>query len=340
MVDFIALFSSFYSGKRVLITGDTGFKGSWLAIWLKHMGAKVYGYALPPKTLRDNYVVCRVNDLIHHEDGDIRDKDHFGKFYNKVNPHISFHLAAQPLVLDSFKDPHYTYETNLMGTVNFFEVVRQSNNTKVAVNITSDKCYKNNEWVWGYRESDILGGKDPYSSSKGCSELITYSYLKSFFADHDCNIATARAGNVIGAGDWAKNRIVPDFFRAYMDNIKLTVRNPKATRPWQHVLESLGGYLLLSAKLYNDPSLAGGWNFGPYEEMNFKVSELVELLNEKQPLVNIEYQYEKTSWEAGLLKLDISKALFKLKEKIHCKTGLIQLADILIATDKDVWWYK
>jgi len=313
MVDFKTLFGGIYNKKRVLITGDTGFKGSWLAIWLKQMGAEVYGYALPPKTEKDNFVVCSVKEIINHEDGDIRDKDHFLRFFRRVNPHIAFHLAAQPLVLDSYEDPYYTYETNLMGTVNFFEAARQANNTKVAVNVTSDKCYQNNEWVWGYREVDPMGGKDPYSASKGCSELITSSYLHSFFTSKDCNIASARAGNVIGAGDWSKNRIVPDYFRAYLNEKRLVVRNPGATRPWQHVLESLGGYLLLSSKLYNDPSLSGGWNFGPKDEMNYQVSELVNLLKENHPGVSIEYLDENTRREASLLKLDISKAVFKLK---------------------------
>jgi len=313
MVNFIKLFSGIYNGKRILITGDTGFKGSWLSLWLNEMGAEVYGYALPPKTEKDNYVVCKLNNIIKHEDGDIRDRDHLLNYFKEVNPHIAFHLAAQPLVLDSYNSPHYTYETNLMGTVNFFEAVRISPKIKAAVNITSDKCYENNEWIWGYRENDPMGGKDPYSSSKGCSELITSSYISSFFTDSECNIASVRAGNVIGAGDWSENRVVPDFFRAFIDKQTLKIRNPSATRPWQHVLESLGGYLLLAAKLYNDPSLSGGWNFGPKEEMNYKVYELIKLLQGHSPGISIEYSDDITTKEAGLLKLDISKAVFKLK---------------------------
>jgi len=313
------LFNDIYKNKRVLITGDTGFKGSWLAIWLKELGAEVYGYALPPKREIDNFVTCRLNEKIHHIDGDIRDLDKLVNYFENVKPEIALHLAAQPIVLDSYKDPHYTFETNIMGTVNFFEAVRKTKSLRAAVNVTSDKCYQNNEWVWGYRESDPMGGKDPYSASKGCSELITTAYLNSYFSkDSNCAIASARAGNVIGGGDWAEYRIVPDFFRAIIRNEKLIIRNPNATRPWQHVLEPLSGYLLLASKLYEEgDKYSGGWNFGPLDQSNYKVTELIEKIIEyygKGDVVFDDNNSEKV-YEANMLKLDISKATWKLKWK-------------------------
>ncbi|MFA5804193.1 MAG: CDP-glucose 4,6-dehydratase [Melioribacteraceae bacterium] len=307
------MFNNIFENKKVLITGDTGFKGSWLAIWLKELGADVYGYALPPLRDEDNFVKCNLNEKIHHINGDIRDKEHLVKFFNDVKPDIAFHLAAQAIVLESYKNPHYTFETNVMGTVNFFEAVRNTPSVKAAVNITSDKCYKNNDWVWGYRENDPVGGKDPYSASKGCSELITDSYLNSFFKDTDCKISSARAGNVIGAGDWAENRIIPDYFRALLGKNKLIVRNPIATRPWQHVLEPLSGYLLLASKLSEDAKYSGGWNFGPKDEMNYSVRELLKEINKFDRSVEITESNDSIKpYEAKILKLDISKAVFKL----------------------------
>ena len=305
------LFSSVYEGKRVLVTGDTGFKGSWLSIWLKEMGADVYGYALPPKTEKDNFVSCNLSSIICHEDGDIRDKEHLLSYFRKVEPEFAFHLAAQPLVIDSYKEPAKTFETNIMGTVNFFEAIRNSKNVKAALNITSDKCYQNNEWIWGYRENDPMGGKDPYSASKGASELITFSYIRSFFSiEGTPNVASVRAGNVIGGGDWADNRIVPDFFRALKANTSLFLRYPNATRPWQHVLEPLSGYLLLATELYkNGKKYSGGWNFGPLDKNNFSVKELIEEFIKVIGKGN--YETEKDNellHEASLLKLDISKA--------------------------------
>jgi CDP-glucose 4,6-dehydratase len=301
-----------YRGKKVLLTGHTGFKGSWMAIWLKQLGAEVYGYALPPYTIKDNFVTCALDKEIHHQEGDIRDLDHLKKYFLDVQPDIAFHLAAQPLVLLSYKDPVNTFETNLMGVVNFFEAIRSTPSVKAAVNITSDKCYDNKEWVWGYRENDPMGGKDPYSASKGCAELITNSYLHSYFNNESsCTIASARAGNVIGGGDWAENRIVPDYFRAVKANDKLLVRNPYATRPWQHVLEPISGYLSLGAKLWmNGSKFSGGWNFGPEDTANYSVKALIEKMLQFNPgggytsPDNLQQPHEAT-----FLKLDISKAV-------------------------------
>jgi CDP-glucose 4,6-dehydratase len=307
-------FNKFYQGKKVLITGDTGFKGSWLAIWLLEMGAEVYGYALPPKSKQDNFVVTALDKKIEHTDGDIRDEKKLKDYFKKVQPDLAFHLAAQPLVLDSYQNPKYTFETNIIGAVNFFEAVRESESVKAAINITTDKCYQNNEWVWGYRENDPMGGNDPYSASKGCSELVTNAYIQSFFKESNCNIASARAGNVIGAGDWADNRIIPDIFKAYMANEKLLIRNPNATRPWQHVLEPLSGYLLLVKKLYENGEFSGGWNFGPRDEMNYSVKDLFEQINKTIKTDNVQFgNPKKQPHEATLLKLDISKAVAYLK---------------------------
>ena len=307
-------FNNIYKGKKVILTGHTGFKGSWLAIWLKQLGAEVYGYALPPYSDMDNFVTSGLANHINHFEGDVRDGEGLKKYFQKVQPDIAFHLAAQPLVLLSYHDPVGTFETNLMGVVNFFEAVRATPSVKVAVNVTSDKCYDNKEWVWGYRENDPMGGKDPYSASKGCAELITSSYQHSFFNNSGCLIASARAGNVIGGGDWAKDRIVPDYFRALKEGVKLVIRNPHATRPWQHVLEPLSGYLCLAAALYEKgSSFTGGWNFGPEDTANYSVKELID----KMLLLDASGGYEIPEnaikpHEATFLKLDISKAVNKL----------------------------
>ena len=305
------LFNSTYKGKKVLITGDTGFKGSWLCIWLKELGADVYGYALPALTQKDNFVTTGLNDQIKHQDGDIRDLDSLLRFFKDVQPDMAFHLAAQPLVIDSYNNPHYNFETNLMGTVNFFEAVRATSSVKVAINVTTDKCYHNNEWLWGYRENDPMGGDDPYSASKGCSELITHSYTTSFFSkENTCHVASARAGNVIGGGDWAGNRLIPDIIRAYESNQPLTVRNIDSVRPWQFVLEPLYGYLKLGEKLFHQgKGFSGGWNFGPGAFENYSVSDVVNEMK-KQIAINIESpKNAEKLHEAGLLKLDITKAV-------------------------------
>jgi len=305
-------FNGIYSGKKVLITGDTGFKGSWMSIWLKELGADVYGYALPPLTQQDNFVSCGLKDKIHHQDGDVRDRQAFQQYVDKVKPDLAFHLAAQPLVIESYNNPHYNFETNLMGTVNFFEAVRNCPSIKAAVNITTDKCYQNNEWVWGYRENDPMGGDDPYSASKGCSELITSSYIRSFFSkEGTCHVASGRAGNVIGGGDWAGNRIIPDMMRGYKNSAASAIRNPNSVRPWQHVLEPLSGYLKLGEKLLTQgKSFAGGWNFGPAAYENYTVGDVVAEVRKNVPDIKIDspQQTEKLH-EAGLLKLDITKAV-------------------------------
>jgi CDP-glucose 4,6-dehydratase len=309
-------FDNCYKGKKVLLTGHTGFKGSWLSIWLKELGAEVYGYALAPYSNLDNFVTCGLDKQITHLEGDVRDAAKLKKYFKEVQPDIAFHLAAQPLVLLSYQDPVNTFETNLMGVINFFEAVRETPSVKVAINVTSDKCYDNKEWVWGYRENDPMGGKDPYSASKGCAELITTSYAHSFFnKEGACLIASGRAGNVIGGGDWAENRIVADYFKAVKAGEKLIVRNPYATRPWQHVLEPLSGYLNLGAALFNKgKKYAGGWNFGPEDTANYSVKELID------EMLKIDasggYTHPETTdkpHEAVLLKLDISKAVNELK---------------------------
>ena len=307
----LGLFEGVFAGKKVLVTGDTGFKGSWLAIWLTEMGAEVYGYSLPPLSSGDNYVTSGLDKIIHHADGDVRDRVKLEKYFHDTKPDFVFHLAAQSLVLESYEDPHYTFETNVIGTVNLFEAVRKTESAKVAINVTSDKCYQNNNWVWGYRENDPMGGSDPYSASKGCSELITNSYQKSFFENHPCHIASARAGNVIGGGDWGANRIVADFFRSTKENQTLVLRNPRSTRPWQFVLEPLSGYLMLCSKLFrHGKSFSGGWNFGPVDPSQHTVlqliEEIIEVLGKGKYRVD---QKDNNAPEARLLNLDISKAI-------------------------------
>jgi CDP-glucose 4,6-dehydratase len=306
------LFSEVYKNKKVLITGHTGFKGSWMAIWLKELGADVYGYSLEPYTVKDNFVTTELSKKINHTIGDIRDLEKLQAYFNSVKPDIAFHLAAQPLVIESYNNPHYNFETNLMGTVNFFEAVRNCTSVKVAINVTTDKCYQNNEWIWGYRENDAMGGDDPYSASKGCSELITNSYIKSFFCkENTANVASGRAGNVIGGGDWADNRILPDMMRAYKNQEVSSIRNPNSVRPWQFVLEPLFGYMKLGEKLWtNGKTFSGGWNFGPAAFENYSVGDVVNEVKKIISTIKIDSPVETEKLhEAGLLKLDITKAV-------------------------------
>ncbi|MEO8760992.1 MAG: CDP-glucose 4,6-dehydratase [Bacteroidia bacterium] len=312
------LFNNIYKNKKVFVTGDTGFKGSWLCIWLHELGANVYGYSLPPLTKQDNFVTTNITSKIKHVDGDVRDKEKLQNYFNEVKPDIAFHLAAQPLVIESYNNPHYNFETNLMGTVNFFEAVRNCPSVKAAVNVTTDKCYQNLEQNIAYNEEDKMGGDDPYSASKGCSELITHSYLKSFFAkENTANIASARAGNVIGGGDWADNRILPDMMRSYKNKDVSMIRNPQSVRPWQFVLEPLFGYLKLGEKLFTDgKSFSGGWNFGPYPNETYTVNDVINEVQKIIPAIKtkISTSTEKLH-EANLLQLNIEKAIGKLDWK-------------------------
>ena len=242
--------SEIYHGKNVLVTGDTGFKGSWLTLWLHHLGANVTGIGFDPKTIRDNFLVCGLDSVITHYNKDIRQFKEIQIIFEDTNPEIVFHLAAQPLVSESYTSPRETFEINTLGTVNILESIRHTPSVQVGVMVTSDKCYENQEWVYGYRETDPLGGRDPYSASKGAAEIIISSYTRSFFLNESAPvISSVRAGNVIGGGDWSKNRIIPDFMRSLEEKKRVELRNPGAVRPWQHVLEPLYGYLILGAAM-------------------------------------------------------------------------------------------
>ncbi len=257
--------NQFWKGKRVFLTGHTGFKGSWLSLSLLELGAEVTGYSLLPPSSPSLFGLAHLSEQMTSIIGDIRDLEMLKREVSRAKPDIFFHLAAQALVRSSYEDPVGTYATNVMGTVNVFEALRQSAQTKVLVNVTSDKCYENREWSWGYRENEAMGGYDPYSSSKGCAELVSAAYRRSFFTG--IGIATARAGNVIGGGDWAKDRLVPDCIRQLSRSEPVLIRNPDAIRPWQHVLEPLSGYLLLAQKLWESPAeYSEGWNFGPAQD--------------------------------------------------------------------------
>lgn len=276
-------FDGVYKGKRVLLTGHTGFKGSWLALWLAEMGAEVHGYALEPATEPSLFAVAGVQDVLaSHRIADVRDHEALQACVQAVRPDFVFHLAAQPLVRFSYREPRETYETNVMGTVNLLEAVRQCDSIRVCQVITSDKCYENREWVYAYRENDPMGGYDPYSNSKGCAELVVSAYRQSFFnpevmRQHGVSLATVRAGNVIGGGDWAEDRIIPDCVRALSKGETIQLRNPCAIRPWQHVLEPLSGYLWLAARQWQEPGhFEGAWNFGPAGAGNIDVRHVVE----------------------------------------------------------------
>jgi len=308
---------SFWNNRKVFITGHTGFKGSWLCLWLSSMGAKVHGYALEPPTKPSLYELAEVDGLVTSTIADIRNGDRLKESIQAAAPEIVIHMAAQPLVRESYKIPAETYAINVMGTVNLLEAVRTCNSVRAVVNVTTDKCYENHEWSWGYRENEPMGGYDPYSSSKGCSELVTSAYRRSFFNSSDpktlkpaVSIASARAGNVIGGGDWATDRLICDCVRALLAEEKIIIRNPQAIRPWQHVLEPLSGYLLLSQRLYEEGErYAEGWNFGPNDEDAKPVKWIVQRLCEKWG-ENSSYDLDKANHphEAHYLKLDCSKA--------------------------------
>jgi CDP-glucose 4,6-dehydratase len=306
---------SFWQGKRVLLTGHTGFKGSWLSLWLQSMGANLRGLALTPPTEPALFNVARVADGMEHRIADIRDYAAVQAQMNEFRPEIVIHMAAQPLVRLSYSQPIETYATNVMGTVHVLEAARHAGSVKAVVNITTDKCYENREWVWGSREDEPMGGHDPYSNSKGCAELVSSAYRKSYLKDAGIAMATARAGNVIGGGDWAADRLLPDILRALQQGEPVLIRNPHAIRPWQHVLEPLSGYLLLAERLYaHGHADAEGWNFGPRDEDARPVQWIVEHLCESWG--------DGASWalqpgdhphEASFLKLDISKA----RQRLH-----------------------
>lgn len=309
----------FWRGKRVFITGHTGFKGSWLSLWLQQLGANVTGYALSPPTNPSLFEVAKVEGGMRSIIADIRDAETLAKAMRETRPEFVIHMAAQPLVRYSYEAPVETYATNVMGTVHLLEALRQTNTVRAVVNVTSDKCYENKEWPWGYRETEPMGGYDPYSNSKGCAELVTAAYRNSYFnpakhSEHGVAIASGRAGNVIGGGDWAADRLIPDILRAIEAGRPVHIRSPHAIRPWQHVLEPLCGYLKLAEKLFTDgPAYAEGWNFGPADEDAKPVQWIVERLTQSWG--------EGASWEldnnpqpheAHYLKLDCSKAKAKL----------------------------
>ena len=307
---------SFWKGKKVFLTGHTGFKGAWAALWLQQMGAVVKGFALNPPTSPSLFEQASVAAGMESEIGDIRDGEAIARSMKAFNPDILIHMAAQALVRLSYREPVETYATNVMGTVHVFEAARQCPSLKAIVNITTDKCYENREWEWGYRENEAMGGHDPYSNSKGCAELVTSAYQRSFFnTPGTANLASVRAGNVIGGGDWAQDRLVPDLLKAFENQQAVIIRNPDATRPWQHVLEPLSGYFVLAQKLYadNGKQFAQGWNFGPHEDDAKPVQWIVEKMAGLWGN-GASWQLDAGSHphEANYLKLDISKVKHQL----------------------------
>jgi CDP-glucose 4,6-dehydratase len=322
-----------YHGKKVLVTGHTGFKGSWLTVWLKKLGANIIGISLDPRTNNDNFVLTKIGNEIADYRVDIRNLSELKSIVEKEEPEILFHLAAQPIVIDSYSDPLYTYQTNTMGTVHLLEVFRTSKTLKVGIFITTDKCYENIEKEYSYKEDDAMGGHDPYSSSKGAAELIISSYRNSFFKKSDKKVASARAGNVIGGGDWSPYRLMVDIVNAIQNNEMIQVRNPMATRPWQHVLEPLGGYLLLGAKMFTDKCFDEAWNFGPEKQNVISVKELLELtIKEFGKGEWVDVSDKEKLHEAKLLSLDISKA----KKHLNWHP-LLDLKETIAYT---VEWYK
>jgi len=332
------MFNNIYHNKKVLITGHTGFKGSWLALWLSQMGAKITGYSLRPPTQPNHFDLLDIgmNSII----SDIRDIEKLGQVLKEFQPEILFHLAAQPIVRLSYKDPVETFSSNVMGTINVFEASRMSGSLRAIINVTSDKCYENKESTSGYKENDPVGGYDPYSASKGCSELITSCWRNSFFnlkdygRSHNILLASGRAGNVIGGGDWAIDRLLPDIMRAVNKNEKVMIRNPNAARPWQHVLESLSGYLLLGQKLLEGQvEFADAWNFGPSDDCNVMVGEIVCQVKHTWP--KVDYEINKSCdglHETGILKLDSSKSRTRMQWE--------PVWDGKSAVEKTILWYR
>jgi CDP-glucose 4,6-dehydratase len=328
------VFNNIFQNKRVIVTGDTGFKGSWLSLWLHELGANVLGYALPPKQENDHFHLLKLNTIIKHIDGDICDYSKVQQIFDEFKPDFLFHLAAQPLVRLSYNEPKLTLDTNIGGSINILEATRNTGSLRAAIFVTSDKCYRNKEWVWGYRENDELGGIDPYSASKAAVEIVFASYLESFFKKSNCGVASVRAGNVIGGGDWSQDRIVPDCIKALIAQEPIKLRNPQATRPWQHVLDPLYGYLLLASKLYNDSQIfSGSWNFGPRVEsvrtVNNLVTEIVRLWGDGEVISTAD---EKSPHEASLLQLNCDKAHLNLNWQPHW--------DFDQTMDATVSWYQ
>jgi CDP-glucose 4,6-dehydratase len=308
---------SIYKNKKVIVTGNTGFKGSWLTLWLQELGATVYGISKDVPTTPSLFEDAKLDKKITHHQLDIRNYEAMKKLFAEVKPDFVFHLAAQAIVSTSYQDPLDTFSSNVMGTANILEAVRHLTNPCVVVCVTSDKCYDNVEWEWGYRETDALGGKDIYSGSKGAAELVAKSYYHSFMKKTPHRICTVRAGNVLGGGDWAKDRIVPDCIRAWLKNEKVSIRNPKSTRPWQHVMEPLSGYLLIGSMLHQDIKLNGeAFNFGPNNDTNYSVEKLIsDLAQEWKRQDAFEVIPSEKFQESNLLRLNCDKALLKLQWK-------------------------
>ncbi len=330
---------NFYQSKKVLITGHTGFKGGWLALWLNMLGAEVIGYAQEPPTSPSFFKVCHISDKVTSIIGDVRDKPFLESVFKKYHPEIIFHMAAQPLVRKSYKEPVETFETNVMGTVNVLECCRQTSSVKVIINITTDKCYENRESLEGYSEGDALGGCDPYSASKAASEMVTNTYRQSFFnpkdfQNHGVALASVRAGNVIGGGDWAEDRIIPDCIKAFINHKEVVVRSPQAVRPWQHVIELLYGYLLLGEKLYtNGAAFSEAWNFGP-EDKNLKS---VQWILERM----VKLWGEGASWKIDNNQQPHETDYLKLKnDKAKARLGWNPQWDMDIVLEKTVAWYQ
>ncbi|MFZ4762143.1 MAG: CDP-glucose 4,6-dehydratase [Alphaproteobacteria bacterium] len=332
--------AAFWQGKKVFLTGHTGFKGSWLSLWLKEMGAVVVGFSLPAPTQPSLFEVARLEQWVDvHHLGDVRHLAELQAAIKKAQPDIVIHMAAQPLVRLSYDEPVSTYETNVMGSVNLLEAVRHQPSVRVVLMVTSDKCYENREWLWGYREDEAMGGYDPYSNSKGCAELVVSAYRRSFFhqpAGHAAAVASVRAGNVIGGGDWAADRLIPDMVRAFLAGQSPLIRRPDSIRPWQHVLEPLSGYLLLAKKLWENPEFyAEGWNFGPQDSdakpVRWIADVMANLWSNDAAWMDVSQQGDSLH-EAHYLKLDCSKARMQL--------GWQPRLDLAAALEKTIEWYK
>ena len=324
---------AFWQGKRVFLTGHTGFKGSWLSLWLSSLGAEVKGYALNPPTLPSLFIEAKIDSIIDSQIADIRSQDILHESMTKFSPDILIHMAAQPLVKYSYNAPIETYEVNVIGTAKVLEVARSCTNLKAIVNITTDKCYENDNRSEGYKEEDPMGGYDPYSSSKSCAEFVASSYRRSFLQDKGVGLVSVRAGNVIGGGDWADDRLIPDILRSFEKKKPVIVRNPRATRPWQHVLEPLSGYLILAQKLYKDQKkYSEGWNFGPNDENAKPVDWILNKMIAKWPSSSWKLDTDSSPHEAGFLKLDISKAKSKL--------GWKPVWELNHTLDRIIFWHK